>query len=30
VYSFSFHLNHMNQPGHSFAFYLSHYICVFY
>ena len=30
MYSFSFHPHHMTQPSHSFAFYKSHYICVFY
>jgi hypothetical protein len=29
-YSFSFHPHHMTHPSHSFAFYMSHYICVFY
>jgi len=28
-YSFSFHPHHVTQPSH-FAFYKSHYICVFY
>ena len=27
---FPLHPHHMTQPSHSFAFYKSHYICVFY
>jgi hypothetical protein len=28
-YSFSFHPHHMTQLSHSFAFYISHYTCLF-